>query len=178
MKVINLNLSGLKLLKPTVYKDPRGSFVECYQAPVYKELGISCNFVQDNCSTSKRHTIRGMHFQAKPGQDKLVTVMEGRIYDVVVDIRPASPTYGQWEAVELDAESFEQLFIPVGFAHGFCVLSETAKVYYKVSNVFDPMQEKGFRWDDPEIGIEWPSKEPVLSLRDLESPFFSEVSFR
>jgi len=116
-----------------------------------------------------------MHFQAKPGQDKLVTVMAGTIYDVVVDIRPSSPTYGQWESIILDASTFHQLFIPVGFAHGFCVLSDWARIYYKVSHVFDPQEERGFRWDDPEIGIQWPSAEPTLSLRDLESPFFSEV---
>lgn len=178
MEVVELALPGLKLIKPKVHSDTRGSFVECYQAQDYRKLGIDCTFVQDNCSVSKKHTIRGMHFQAYPGQDKLINVMQGTIYDVVVDIRPASPTYGKWEGVELSAENFYQLFVPVGFAHGFCVLSDEARVYYKVSQFFDPQQEKGFRWDDPEVGIQWPSNEPVLSLRDLESPFFSEVLFR
>lgn len=178
MRVIDLRLEGLKLIIPDVHKDPRGCFVEAYRMPSYKQMGIDSLFVQDNYSVSKKHTIRGMHFQASPGQDKLVTVLEGKIFDVAVDIRPASPTYGQYEAVELDSESFHQLFIPIGFAHGFCVLSERAKVFYKVSNVFIAEQEKGFRWDDPEIGIKWPCQEPVLSLRDLENPFFSEASFR
>ena len=113
-----------------------------------------------------------MHYQSIPGQAKLVRAAVGKIYDVAVDIRPNSPTYGQWEAVILDGESHHQLFIPVGFAHGFCVLSEEAHVIYKVSSLYDPATEKGFRWDDPSINIEWPVEHPIVSERDQQAPFF------
>lgn len=177
MEVVDLKFSGLKLIKPKVFRDTRGFFLESYRKPLYLVSGIECEFVQDNLALSKKDTIRGMHYQANPGQDKLISVVSGEIYDVVVDIRPISSTYGQWYGISLDAEECHQLFIPKGFAHGYCVLSDEAKISYKVSNVFDPDEEKGFRWDDPEIGIKWPTSTPILSLRDLSSPFFSEVQF-
>lgn len=175
MDILDLELSGLKLLKPRLYADERGFFLESYRASLYTSLGIDCSFVQDNRSFSKKGTLRGMHFQRKPGQAKLVSVIEGKIFDVAVDMRKESPTFGKWAGVYLDGESCQQLFIPIGFAHGFCVLSESAHVTYKVSSPYDPEEEKGFRFDDPEIGIQWPIDQPLLSLRDIGAPRFQEV---
>lgn len=176
MEVNQLRLNGLKLIKPKVFRDQRGFFLETFQEPFYRDIGINEIFQQDNHSYSKKGCIRGMHFQSQPGQAKLVRVAVGKIYDVAVDIRKDSPTYGQWEGVILDDQEHCQLFIPVGFAHGFCVLSEEAHVMYKVSSPYNPQYEKGFRWDDPEIGIEWPIKECMVSERDRASPFFKELN--
>lgn len=175
MEVIDLFLQGLKLIKPKVYKDHRGFFLEAFQQSEYENKGISHSFVQDNHSYSQRGCVRGMHFQAYPGQAKLIRVAVGQIFDVAVDIRPNSPTYGKWEAVVLDDESHHQLFIPVGFAHGFCVLSQEAHVLYKVSHPYDPKFEKGFRWDDPRVNIQWPVDNPIISERDQSAPFLHEV---
>jgi dTDP-4-dehydrorhamnose 3,5-epimerase len=175
MEVQNLTLEGVKRIRLKVFFDDRGFFRETFRAPLYAEEGIPTVFAQDNHSFSKRGTIRGMHFQRSPGQAKLVTVMEGEIFDVVVDIRPASPTFGKWEGVYLNAKDGDQIFVPVGFAHGFCALSETAHVSYKVSAVYDPAEEFGFRYDDPSVGIVWPLENPVVSERDLRSPFLEEV---
>ena len=133
MEAVNLSLAGLILLKPSIFRDERGFFLETFQQSIYESLGIPGFFAQDNHSFSRKGCIRGMHFQSFPGQAKLIRVAVGKIYDVAVDIRPNSPSYGRWEAVMLDAESHHQLFIPVGFAHGFCVLSEEAHVLYKVT---------------------------------------------
>jgi dTDP-4-dehydrorhamnose 3,5-epimerase len=168
-------LREAKLIRSEVFFDERGYFLETYQKPLYQSLGIDCDFVQDNHSFSKKGTLRGMHFQHFPGQAKLIRVLCGEIFDVIVDIRPHSPTFRRWAGVHLKDEAHEQLFIPVGFAHGFCVLSETAHVCYKVSSVYDPDQERGFRYDDPEIGIKWPSLKVFLSQRDVKAPYFHEV---
>ncbi|MES2345240.1 MAG: dTDP-4-dehydrorhamnose 3,5-epimerase [Chlamydiota bacterium] len=173
--IIPLSLSGLKLIKPRVYQDSRGFFVESYHSHKYADIGIDVRFEQDNHSYSKKGTIRGMHFQQKPGQAKLVTVCEGEIYDVAVDIRPDSPTFGKWQGIYLNGDTCEQFFIPVGFAHGFCVVSEKAHVLYKVSSVYDPDEEKGFRFDDPQIAIQWPESDPVVSSRDKEALFFADL---
>jgi dTDP-4-dehydrorhamnose 3,5-epimerase len=138
-------------------------------------MGITEDFVQDNHSFSTQGTVRGMHFQRSPGQAKLITVIEGEIFDVVVDIRPSSPAFGQWEGIFLSALQGDQLFVPVGFAHGFCVVSESAHVCYKVSSIYNPLEECGFRYDDPFVGIAWPVQEPLLSDRDLSSPLLKEV---
>ena len=175
MKVVDLRLKGLKLLQPTVFKDSRGFFLESYQQPKYEEIGIASPFVQDNHSHSHKGCVRGMHFQSFPGQAKLIRVAVGEIYDVAVDIRPGSSTYGQWEAVILNDQNHHQLFIPVGFAHGFCVLSEEAHVLYKVSSPYDPKFEKGFRWDDPIVNIEWPVESPIVSERDQQACGFHEI---
>lgn len=175
MEVIDLRLKGLKLVKPKVFKDPRGYFLESYQKELYQKWGIDDHFQQDNHSYSKKGCIRGLHFQSYPGQAKLVRVGVGKIFDVAVDIRPDSPTYKQWQGVILDDQEHQQLFVPVGFAHGFCVLSDEAHVMYKVSTPYDAKYEKGFRWDDPDIGIDWPIKEPLVSERDQKSPFFKEI---
>lgn len=176
MQVREMNLAGLKLIFPKVWKDNRGFFVETYEQERYSAHGITNHFVQDNHSLSKRGTVRGMHFQTQPGQAKLVRVGMGRIFDVVADIRPTSPTFGKWEAVILDSESHAQLYVPVGFAHGFCVLSEEAHVMYKVDSPYNSETEAGFRWDDPDVGISWPlaSDEMIVSERDRTSPYFSE----
>lgn len=175
MKVETLSLNGVKLLRPKIFFDARGFFRETFRKPLYEQAGIPSDFVQDNHSFSKRGTIRGMHFQRSPGQAKLVTVMQGKIFDVVVDVRPESPTFGKWEGVDLDASTGVQLFIPVGFAHGFCVVSDEAHVCYKVSSVYDPLEERCFRYDDPFVGIQWPEANPLLSERDRASPLLSEV---
>jgi dTDP-4-dehydrorhamnose 3,5-epimerase len=178
MEVISLRLNGLKLIKPKVFRDSRGFFLESFQQPLYEKLGITERFQQDNHSYSQKGCIRGMHFQSVPGQAKLIRVAIGKIYDVAVDIRPDSPTFGQWEGVILDDINHQQLFIPVGFAHGFCVLSDEAHVMYKVSTPYEPNYEKGFRWDDPEINIQWPlTVAPFVSERDQKASFFKEMEF-
>ncbi len=176
MEANNLPLQGLILIKPKVFRDHRGFFLETFQQSLYEKLGISGSFAQDNHSYSQKGCIRGMHFQSSPGQAKLIRVAVGKIYDVAVDIRPSSPTYGQWEAVILDDELHHQLFIPVGFAHGFCVLSQEAHVLYKVSTPYNPQYEKGFRWDDPMVNIKWPFDYPIVSERDQDAPFLHEIS--
>jgi len=170
-----MRLSGLKLITPQIFPDERGLFFESFNAPFYSSLGIEIPFIQDNISFSRRGVIRALHYQSSPGQAKLVSCLQGKIWDVAVDIRPGSSTFGQWEAVILDDVSHHQLFIPVGFAHGYCVLSETALVHYKVSALFDPKTECSIRWNDPDFGIQWPIKNPILSLRDQQSPFWKEI---
>ncbi|WP_075883156.1 dTDP-4-dehydrorhamnose 3,5-epimerase [Candidatus Protochlamydia sp. W-9] len=174
MEIIDLQLKGLKLVKPNVFKDNRGFFLESFQQPLYQKMGIQEIFLQDNHSFSQKGCIRGMHFQSFPGQAKLVRVAVGKIYDVAVDIRPESPTFGQWEGIVLDDKNHHQLFIPVGFAHGFCVLSQEAHVMYKVSTPYDPLYEKGFRWNDSQVNIQWPIEQPIVSERDKQSPSFRE----
>jgi dTDP-4-dehydrorhamnose 3,5-epimerase len=172
---LDTTLEGLVLLEPQAFTDERGFFLETYNQRAYRDLGIDVDFVQDNHSRSVRHTIRGLHYQRGKGQDKLVSVARGHIWDVAVDIRRASPTFGQWEAFELDDVSHRQLFVPVGFAHGFCVLSEIADVCYKVSAYYDAASELGIAWDDPSIGINWPTDQPVLSARDLQNPRLADA---
>lgn len=178
MEVVELPLSGLKLIRPRVFRDARGFFVESYHEPRYRAAGIDCRFVQDNLSQSARGTLRGLHYQSSPGQAKLLSVARGRIFDVAVDIRPDSPTFGRWHAVYLDGDAAEQLYIPIGFAHGFCVTSEVAEVMYKVSAVYDPKTEQGIAWNDPEIGVAWPIGEPTLSERDQRAESFAAFAKR
>lgn len=163
-------LDGPILLQPRVHGDDRGFFVETFLRDEYRDAGIDVEFVQDNHSRSGRGTLRGLHFQRTPGQAKLVRAARGSIYDVVVDIRPGSPTLGQYEAFELDDVNHRQLFVPIGFAHGFCVLSDEADVTYKVSSLYNAAEERGIAWDDPRIGIEWPVEAPILSDRDRSNP--------
>jgi len=162
-------MTDLQLINLKRFKDERGFFEEFYKG------SFPCPFVQDNHSYSRKGVIRGMHFQETPGQAKLVSVIQGRIYDVCVDIRRDSPTFGQWKGFFLDAEEPQQLFVPVGFAHGFAVLSDSAHVIYKVSTFYDPQTERGFRYDDPSVGIEWPVESPILSDKDRTAPAFAEV---
>lgn len=176
MEVGQQLLDGVKLIAPQVFRDQRGFFLELFHEQRYKELLLPA-FVQDNLSCSKYGTIRGMHFQTYPGQAKLITVVKGKIFDVFVDIRKDSKTYGEWGSFILDDQNYAQLFIPVGFAHGFCCLSEEAFVQYKVSHYYNAETEKGFRYDDPSVGIQWPIQDPILSERDLKAPVLSEVVF-
>ena len=175
MQAIALSLPDILLLAPDVFSDDRGYFFESYSQPSYEQLGITVSFVQDNVSFSKYGTIRALHYQATPGQAKLVSCMQGRIWDVAVDIRPKSPTFRQWVGVELNDENHHQLFVPVGFAHGYCVLSETALVHYKVSAPYNRQEERSLRWNDPAFNVDWPIRNPILSKRDQESPFLSEI---
>lgn len=170
MQVFPLRIADLKLIVPRLFQDERGFFFESYKQSLF-----GTPFVQDNTSFSVRGTLRGLHYQSNPGQAKIVSCIQGKIWDVAVDIRPTSPTFGQWEAIELDDEQHHQLYIPVGFAHGFCVLSETALVHYKVSSFYDPATECSIRWNDPDLKIDWPIAKPILSPRDQKSPFFKEV---
>jgi dTDP-4-dehydrorhamnose 3,5-epimerase len=178
MQVTDSILSGVKFIQPRVFRDARGFFVESFSEPRYAQAGIDVRFVQDNHSRSVRGTLRGLHFQSSPGQAKLVRVATGCIWDVVVDIRPSSPTFGKWEGVELDADKHAQLFMPIGFAHGFCVLSETADVLYKVSNLYDSTTEFSIRYDDPELAVAWPVKHPIVSDRDLKAESFAAYRAR
>jgi dTDP-4-dehydrorhamnose 3,5-epimerase len=174
MRRLETQLDGPILIEPVAHGDARGFFLETYRRNVFAELGVADEFVQDNHSRSGRGVLRGMHFQ--PGQAKLVRAARGAILDVVVDIRPGSGAFGRWEAFPLDDETHHQLYVPDGFAHGFCVTSELADVSYKVSTYYDPDGESGFRFDDPEVGIEWPSGlELLVSQRDREAPLLSEL---
>ena len=172
---LETKLDGLVLLEPTVHGDSRGFMVESFSRDVWAELGVGVEFVQHNHSRSSKGTLRGIHFQTEPGQAKLVRCPCGAILDVAVDLRRDSPTYGQWEAHVLDDEKHRQLFVPVGFGHGFAVLSEVADVTYQVSSVYDPATEAGIAWDDPDVGVEWQVDVPLLSERDKSAPKLSEI---
>jgi dTDP-4-dehydrorhamnose 3,5-epimerase len=169
-------LDGLVLIAPDVHGDARGFFMETWRADAWAAYGIPTEFVQDNHSRSRRGTLRGIHFQTEPGQGKLVRAARGRVFDVVVDLRVGSDTFGQWEGVELDDERGQQLWIPVGFGHGFCVLSETADFVYKCTAYYDAATEAGIRFDDPDVGIEWPDIELLYSERDRDAPRLAEVA--
>ena len=170
MKTVDTEIAGLRIIEPDVYPDKRGFFTETFQAQRYAEAGMRYEFVQDNLSFSTRGTLRGLHFQINRAQAKLVYVITGEIFDVAVDLRPASPTYRQWVGITLSQENRRQLFIPEGFAHGFCVVSETAYFAYKCSDYYAPEDEGGVLWSDPEIGIRWPVDNPIISPRDLGLP--------
>lgn len=173
---IDTKLEGLVLVEPDVHGDDRGFFVETFSLDTWKELGVDADFVQHNHSRSGNAILRGLHFQTSPGQAKLIRCPRGSIFDVAVDLRRGSPTYGEWEGYELNDENHRQLFVPVGFAHGFCVISEIADVTYLVSSLYDPETEAGIRWNDPEVGVEWPVAEPQLSARDEVAPLLSEIA--
>ena len=174
MRRLETRLEGPVLIEPVVHGDVRGFFQETYRKSVLAELGIHDDFVQDNHSRSAHGVLRGMHFQ--PGMTKLIRCARGAIFDVVVDIRPGSPSFGRWEAAELNDENHHQLYCPDGFAHGFCVLSDVADVVYRCSAYYDPAREAGFRFDDPDVGIEWPAGiELQPSERDANAPLLREV---
>jgi dTDP-4-dehydrorhamnose 3,5-epimerase len=169
-------LDGVLLLEPLVHRDERGFFHETYREDALAELGVTERWVQDNHSRSGRGVLRGMHFQLGPGQAKLVRCARGAILDVVVDVRAGSPTFGKWESHVLDDERHLQLFVPVGFAHGFCVVSETADVLYSCSSYYDPGLERAIAYDDPDIGIEWPELDLIVSERDRNAPRLAELA--
>lgn len=177
MKRLPTRLDGPVLIEPTVFPDSRGFFQETYRRNVYADLGVDVEFVQDNHSRSTRGVVRGMHFQIGDGQAKLVRCARGAIVDVVVDIRRESPTFGEWEAFELDDERLLQVFVPVGFAHGFCVTSEVADVVYKCSSYYDGDIERGIRYDDPDVGVAWPEGlELHPSERDSAAPLLRDAA--
>lgn len=176
MKVITTGMSGPLLIEPRVFADGRGYFFESFRRDPYWAAGIHHEFVQDNHSRSVSGTIRGLHFQIDPGQARLVRVARGRAWDVVVDIRRSSPTFGQWESFELDDERNLQLYVPVGFAHGFCAVSDVVDFAYKVGSYYDAATERGIAWDDPDLAIPWPTEEPVVSDRDRTNPTLAQIT--
>ncbi|MHC1742682.1 MAG: dTDP-4-dehydrorhamnose 3,5-epimerase [Syntrophobacteraceae bacterium] len=175
MKITPTDLPEVMIVDPDLYRDQRGYLLETYQLKRYPDLGISASFVQDNLSFSKRGVLRGLHYQRGQPQGKLVTVMHGRIFDVAADIRLGSPTFGRWVGVELSSEDHRQIYVPEGFAHGFCVLSETAVVLYKCTDYYAPPEERGILWNCPTLGIPWPVGEPILSSKDGSLPTLKEV---
>jgi dTDP-4-dehydrorhamnose 3,5-epimerase len=180
LQTIQTSLPGLTILEPAIFPDERGFFTETYRREWHADAGLPADeeFIQDNHSRSTRGVVRGMHFHIGTGVAKLVRCARGRIVDVAVDLRRGSPTYGQWEGVELDDQSMRTLYVPVGFAHGFCVLSDVADVLYKQTAYYDPAVERGIAWDDPEIGIEWPLPlaELIVSERDRQAPRLADVA--
>lgn len=174
MNVIETNLPGVLIVEPKVFGDQRGFFVESYQRQRYQEAGIGPDFVQDNQSRSCKGVLRGLHFQVKNPQGKLVRVSRGAVYDVAVDINPDSPTCGQFVGVELTEENQKQLWIPAGYAHGFCVMSDVADFQYKCTDYYAPGDEGGILWNDPEIAIPWPVDTPILSEKDEQHPTLAQ----
>ena len=177
MNKIETSVPGVLLLEPRVFEDPRGWFYESYREDRMRELGITARFVQDNQSFSRRDVLRGLHYQVGRPQAKLLRVIQGEIFDVAVDLRRKSPTFGKWAGEVLSGANRRQMYIPEGFAHGFLVLSETAEIFYKCSDVYVPKEERGIAWNDPEVGIVWPldGRSPVLSDKDVRLPKLSDL---
>jgi dTDP-4-dehydrorhamnose 3,5-epimerase len=176
MKVVATALDGVVIVEPRVFDDQRGFFLETYQAARYITSGIEARFVQDNISRSVAGTLRGLHYQYPRAQAKLIQVLQGEIYDVAVDIRRGSPNFGKWFGTTLSAEDHHQMYIPEGFAHGFCVLSESALFMYKCSDYYVPEDEYGVLWNDPVLNIQWPVTRPVMSERDLGLPALGSIA--
>lgn len=176
MIITTTPIDGLLVIEPKCYQDERGFFLETYQAKRYQEAGILDTFVQDNQSRSMKNILRGMHFQVKNPQAQIVTVMRGKIFDVGVDLRPASPTFGKWFGVELSDDGPRQIYMAPGFAHGFFVLSDWADLHYKVSRNYDAHDEGGLHWNDADVGIEWPVDKPIVTARDSSYPKLNELT--
>jgi dTDP-4-dehydrorhamnose 3,5-epimerase len=177
---VKTKLNDITIIRPTVFKDDRGFFLETYNREEFAEVGITDEFVQDNVSHSAKGVVRGLHYQSKNAQGKLVRVLRGKIFDVVVDIRNGSPTYGHHLGIELDAQDAGMLFVPVGFAHGFMALKDATEVMYKVTDFYSPQYDAGIRWDDPDLRIPWPMKaqeisRPVVSPKDAVLPFLRDI---
>jgi dTDP-4-dehydrorhamnose 3,5-epimerase len=175
MKVIETSLPGVLVIEPQVFKDARGHFYESHHAGKYAKLGIHAKFVQTNVSRSARGVLRGLHYQWPNPQGKLVSVLDGEVYDVAVDIRHASPTFGQWTSVMLTADNHRHMWIPEGFAHGFCVLSEHATFTYQCTALYDPVADASVAWNDAAIGVDWPISQPLISDKDAKAPLLSNV---
>ncbi len=175
MNAIPCKLKGLLLFEPKVFGDARGFFMETWHQARYREAGIQGDFVQDNLSVSRKGILRGLHFQNPIPQGKLVSVLQGEVFDVAVDLRLSSPTFGRWEGTNLSAENKRQFYVPPGFAHGFLVLSDSAMFHYKCTALYSPRDEVSIRWNDPDIGIDWPVKEPLISERDGKGLFLKDV---
>ncbi|MCA9267485.1 MAG: dTDP-4-dehydrorhamnose 3,5-epimerase [Planctomycetales bacterium] len=176
MEVASCELSGVLLIRPRVFRDGRGLFYETYERRRYQAAGVDAEFVQDNHSRSLRGTLRGLHYQIEQAQGKLVWVTQGDVFDVVVDLRRSSPTFGQAMSTRLSEENREQLYIPPGFAHGFCVLSETAEFSYKCTDYYSPQHERTLLWNDPALGIDWPIDDPLLSDKDRQGVPLAEAA--
>ena len=176
MKVSETLLPGVLIIEPKTFGDKRGFFLEVFQAERYRKIGIDVTFVQDNHSRSARGVLRGLHFQRTHPQGKLVSVSRGTVFDVVVDINPESPTFGRYVGVELNDENHRQLWIPPGYAHGFCVLSEIADFQYKCTDYYRPDDEGGLIWNDPDVNIPWPIKSPLLSAKDQLNPTLAQLA--
>lgn len=176
MKISETEIPGVLIFEPKVFEDDRGFFLETWRKDKYAEAGVKEDFVQDNVSFSMRGTLRGLHFQNPHGQGKLVQVLTGQVFDVAVDIRVGSPSFGKWVGIELSGEDHRQIYIPPGFAHGFCVMSEKALFSYKCTDYYTAECDSGIIWNDPDIGIEWPIADPVLSNKDAKNPRLSQVT--
>jgi dTDP-4-dehydrorhamnose 3,5-epimerase len=174
VQVIEEQLNGLVVIRSEVFKDERGFFTEVFRADLFAGLGLPTDFVQDNHSGSVKDTVRGLHFQYDPPMAKLMRVIAGRIYLMAVDIRPGSPTLGKWFGIESEAGDGLQVFAPAGFARGFCVLSDWGEIQYKCTGIYNPAGESGILWSDPELGIEWPVTEPILSGKDRTAQTLAE----
>ena len=175
MNVLRCELDGLRIIEPTAFGDARGYFLETWNQRRYREAGIDAHFVQDNVSLSRRGALRGLHFQNPAPQGKLVSALQGEVFDVAVDLRRGSPTFGRWHGTDLSGENKRQFYIPPGFAHGFLVLSDTALFHYKCTAFYSPQDEWTIRWDDPDLAIRWPLREPVLSQKDSKGRFLREL---
>lgn len=178
MEFIQTELKDALLIKPKVFRDERGFFLESYSKKVFQENGVDCDFIQDNHSLSvAKGVLRGVHFQNNPmAQAKLVRVVRGKVFDAIVDLRPESPTFGRWQGFELSAENFLMLFVPRGFGHGFCTLEENTEFVYKVDNYYSPEHDSGIVWNDPDLKIAWPIENPVLSEKDKNLGSFKDLS--
>ena len=175
MEIIQTAIPGVIVFVPPVFTDSRGYFLETYQQQKYAEAGIPKPFVQDNQSYSTKNVLRGLHFQLRHPQGKLVRVTQGSVFDVAVDVRKNSPTFGKWHGEIISAENKKQMYIPENFAHGFCVLSDSAEFLYKCTDFYTPGDEVGFAWNDPQLGIEWPIEQPILSAKDAILPSWAAV---
>lgn len=175
MKVVEAQLDGVLLIDPVIHHDFRGRFAELYEESRYHAIGVGANFVQDNISCSSYGVIRGLHYQTRNPQGKLVTCLQGSIFDVVVDVRKSSPTAGRAFTVVLEEKSFSQIWVPPGFAHGFAVLSENAVIQYKCTEFYSPQFEVGVRWNDDSLGISWPVHDPIISEKDRLLPLFNDI---
>ncbi|OZU89271.1 dTDP-4-dehydrorhamnose 3,5-epimerase [Virgibacillus indicus] len=182
MQLIDTKLEDVKIIEPKVFKDHRGFFMESFNLQKFEELGMKFNFIQDNHSLSiDKNVIRGLHYQKDPkAQTKLIRVITGAIYDVAVDIRKGSPTFGRWVGITLSAENHRMLLVPKGFAHGFCTLTKNTHVQYKVDEYYSAENDKGIRWNDPSLSIDWPASNPILSEKDANQPYLkdAEINFR
>lgn len=178
MELKETTLKDAYIIQPEVFRDERGFFVETYSKKKFRELGIEADFVQDNHSLSvNKGVLRGLHYQLQPNtQAKLVRVTRGSVYDVIVDLRKNSPTYGKWEGFHLSADNFSMLFVPQGFAHGFCTLEDNTEFQYKCDNYYAPESEGGIIWNDPTLGIDWPIKDPILAEKDKKHPLFKDFN--
>jgi dTDP-4-dehydrorhamnose 3,5-epimerase len=175
MKIVETELPGVVVIEPRIFGDERGFLFETWSRERYAEAGLPASFVQDNVSFSRPGVLRGLHYQHPSGQGKLVTALQGEIFDIAVDIRQGSPTFGRWVGVMLSGESMRQIYIPPGFAHGFAVLGEPALVTYKCTDFYNPQHESSIRWDDPDLAIKWPAADPIVNAKDRAAPLLRDV---